>query len=371
VSSIEVQPIQLPGDVVPWVSSWWEIYKGDPHWVAPLLLERKAFFDPAQNPYFRHADIRCFRAVRDGKVVGTISATVDHTLQEHDKGVGMIGFFEFVDDQDVSRALYEAAAAWLKERGMTRVRGPFNFSPNHEFGLLVDGFDSDPVIANPHARPYMEAHWDALGFDKARDWYAYWLDKGEIPERVARVSERFMKRHPDVTLRKADMSRWEDDLQHVWDIYNAAWEDNWGHAHFSRDEFDFTAKGLKQVINPDLIWFAYKGDEMAGFTITLPDFNQVAKKMNGRIFPFGWWHYLMGQRKIDALRVFVLGIHPKFQRLPLGAPLYIKTWEEGSKLNIRGAECSLVLEDNHRMRGALEKLGGSIYKTYRTYEQGL
>jgi hypothetical protein len=368
---VEVVPAEHPRDTTRFVKAWWPIYEGDAHWVPPLIPERRDFFHPERNPYFKHADVRTWMAMRDGVCLGTIAATIDHRLQEHEPGVGLIGFFEFVDDTQVSRALYETAAGWLRDAGMTKVRGPFNFNTNHEFGLLIDGFDTDPCIANPHARPYYQTHFDGLGFAKVRDWYAYWLDKGPIPERVQRVSERFMKRNPDITVRKVDLSRWDEELELLYEVYNDAWENNWGHVHFNRDEFWFTAGGLKQILNPDLLWLAFKGDEIAGFTVTLPDFNQVAKKMNGRILPFGWWHYLTGRGRIDALRVFILGIKQKFQNLPIGAPLYIKTWEEGQKLAIRGAEASLILEDNHRMRGAMEKLGGRIYKTYRTYEASL
>lgn len=365
--SVEVQSIELPRDAVRFVRSWWPIYADDPHWVPPLLMERKQFFDPARNPYFRSADVRCWIAYRDGAAVGTIAATVDHRLQESEPNTGMFGFFEFIDEEAVARALLDEALGWLREQGMTSARGPFNFNSNHEFGLLIDGFDTDPCIANPHNRAYYGDMYERLGLSKAMDWYAYWLDHGPMPERVERISARFMDRHPDVTLRRADLSRFDEEVELFYEIYNDAWTDNWGHIHFERDEFLFVAQGLKQVINPDLVWFAYVGGEVAGCTITLPDFNQVVKPMNGRLFPLGWWHFLTKRRKIDVIRVFVLGIKSKFQHLPLGAPLYVKTWEEGQKLAIRGAECSLILETNHRMRGAMEKMGGRIYKTYRTY----
>ncbi len=351
---------------------WWPIYTDDPHWVPPLLLERKRFFDPKQNPFFANADVQCFIASRDGRDVGTIAATVDHTQQESDSGLGLFGFFEFIDDPSVSRALFDAACAWLTERGMTSIRGPFNFSSNHEFGLLVDGFDTDPCIANPHNSAYYVDHYEALPLTKIMDWFAYWLDNdGPTPDRISRIGERFLKRRPDITLRKVDLRHAEREAALMYEIYNDAWEDNWGHVHLSLEEFEFSVKNMKDIVNPDLIWFAYVGDECAGFTITLPDFNQVAKKMNGRLFPFGWWHFLRGRSRIDTLRVFVLGIRRKYQKLPLGAPLYMKTWEEGRKMGVRGAEASLILEDNHRMRGALEKLGGRVYKTYRTYERPL
>lgn len=368
MGAVEVRAIELPGDAVRFVKSWWPIYAGDPHWVPPLISERKRFFDPKQNPYFKYADVRCFMAYRDGTTVGTVAATVDHKQQEHEPGVGLFGFFEFPDDETVARPLMDAAAAFLREKGMKVARGPYNFNSNHEFGLLVDGFDTDPMISNPHNRSYYGAMYERLGMTTAMDWYAYWLDKGEMPSRIAAINDRFMKRNPNVTLRKVEMANWEAEIQRFYDIYNDSWENNWGHIHYSLDEFQFTAEGLKQVINPDLCWFVYVDGELAGASLTLPDFNQVAKKMNGRIFPFGWFHYLTGKGKIDALRVFVLGIRQKFQHLPLGSPLYAKTWEEGQKLAIRGAECSLILDNNVRMRGAMEKLGGRIYKTYRTYE---
>ena len=369
--AVDVQPIVLPGDAARFVKAWWPIYETDPHWVPPLIAERKQFLDPGRNPYFEVATLQCFLATRDGRPVGTIAATVDHKQQDVEPGVGFFGFYEFIDDEEVAGALLEAAKAFLAERGMRVARGPYNFNTNHEFGLLIDGFDTDPCIANPHNRDYYPAMYDRLGLVKAMDWYAYWLVKGETPKTIAAINDRFLARHPEVRLRKIDLAKYDREVDLFFEIYNDAWDDNWGHIHFGADEFRFVAKGLKQVINPDLCWFAFVGDEVAGASVTLPDFNQVAKKMNGRVFPFGWWHYLTGRRRIDALRVFILGIKRAYQRMPLGAPLYVKTWEEGQKLPIRGAECSLILENNTRMRGAMEKMGGTIYKTYRTYELAL
>ncbi len=368
---IEIVPIELPRDWKRFVKVPFPIYADDPHWVPPLLMERKAFFDPGKNPYFKHATIKLFVATKDGRDVGSIAATIDHKLRAHEPTKGLIGFFEFIDDRAVSKALFDAAAAWFRTQGVTVMEGPYNFNSNHEFGLLIDGFDTDPCISNPHNRAWYGAHYEALGFAKAMDWYAYWLEKGEMPERIKAISDRFLVRNPEVTLRKCDMSKWDSEKELFFQIYNDAWENNWGHIHFDRDEFEFVAAGLKQIVNPDLAWFAYVGGEIAGATLTLPDFNQVVKKTGGHLFPFGWYHLLFGAKKIDALRIFVLGIRQKFQHLPLGAPLYVKTWEEGYKLPIRGAEASLILETNHRMRGAMEKMGGRIYKTYRTYSAAL
>jgi hypothetical protein len=365
---VEIEAVEMPGATKRFCKVWWPIYVDDPHWVPPLIDERKTFFNPKKNPYFKLADVRYFIAKKDGRDVGTIAATVDRNLLEHEPGVGMFGFFEFTRDEAVAAALLDAARTWLRSQGITTMRGPFNLSPNHEFGLLVDGFDTDPCIANPHNRDYYGPIYEAIGLIGVKDWYAYWMDKGEVPKGIEAIAERFMKRTPDFSMRKVELSRWKQEIELVYEIYMDAWEKNWGHVGLTEEEFWFAASNLKPIINPDLCYFAYMGDKVAGCSVTLPDFNQVAKKMNGSILPFGWWHFLTGRKKVDALRVFILGIKQEYQKLPLGAPLYLRTWQEGKKLNIRGAEASLILEDNVRMRGALEKLGARIYKTYRSYE---
>ncbi len=370
--AFEIRPIQLPQDTAAFVKSWWPIYADDPHWVPPLVFERKSFFDPAKNPYFKHADIQCIMAYRDGKAVGTIAATVDHELQKHEPGVGLFGFYEFVNDVDVARGLRDAARDWLAGKGMSVMRGPFNFNSNHEFGLLVDGFDTDPAIANPHNSAYFAPIYDQLGMVKVKDWYAYWMDKGPIPDRIGAMAERVVKRNPNVTFRPYDPKQFDREVKLFREIYNDAWEANWGHIYIDDEQFHHAAKAFKDFLDPRLCWFGYLGEECIAASITFSDYNQTVKKMNGGLLPFGWFHIAMalsGRFQPDALRVFVLGVKRKYQHLGLGAPLYLKTWENGMKMNIRGAEASLILEDNHQMRGALEKwLNARIYKTYRTYE---
>lgn len=370
--AVEIRPANLPRDAVAFTKAWWPIYADDPHWVPPLISERKGFFDPAKNPWFQHADVQCFMAFRDGACVGTISAQIDRRMQEVEPNAGMFGFFEFIDDAEVAGALIDAAAAWLKSKGMTDMQGPFNFTPNHEFGLLIDGFDTDPMLLNPHSRSYMGAVCDKIGLEKRKDWYAYWIPYApEPPETIKKISDRFLQRNPNIKLRPANMKDFDNEVRRVFEIYNDAWSENWGHVHMEESEIRRVAADLKQIMDPNLVWIAELDGEAIAVAITLWDFNQVAKKMNGRIFPFGWWHFLFGKGKIDAIRVYVLGVKKAHQHLPIGAPLYVKTWEEGVKRKVRGAEASLILEDNHRMRGAIEKLGGHIYKTYRIYGKKL
>jgi hypothetical protein len=366
--SIDVRPIELPRDAAAFVKAWWPIYEGDPHWVPPLIFERKQFLNPRLNPYFKVADVQCFLAWRDGRPAGTIAATWDYELQKTEPGVGMFGFFEFPDDEKVARPLLDEAMAWLRQRGAKKAWGPFNFNPNHDFGLLVDGFDTDPMVANPHNRPYYEGMYRRLGMHKVRDWFAYWMDRGPVPEKVNAIARRFMDRNSNVKLRPFDKSKFESELRLFRDIYNDAFVHNWGHVYLTDAEFQWVGKNFKRLLDPRLSSFVYVDGECAGAMVTVPDFNQVVKRCNGRLFPFGWWHLLTGSRNIDAVRVFVLGVKSKYQHLPVGAPLYVRTWDEALKMGVRGAEASLILDENYRVRGALEKVGARIYKTYRIYE---
>lgn len=369
--SVEVRAIELPRDAIRFCRTWWPIYADDPHWVPPLLSERKEFLDPGRNPFFRRARVQCFMAFRDGTAVGTIAATIVDPGQGDQPGVGYFGFFEFGDDVAVSRALFEAATGWLRSHGQHAARGPYSLSPHHEFGLRVEGWDSDPALLNPHNRDYYARHYEALGLVGARDWYAYWLDRAPVPERLARASRRFLEQHPEVEIRHLDMSNWDEEILWFRDIYNDAWESNWGHSRIPRDEFMMLARGMKQLIDPRLSWWALVDGEPAGAAVTFPDYNQVVKRMDGSLLPFGWYHWLFGRRKIDAIRIFALGVKQRYRSMPLGVPLYVRTWEAALARRGRGADASLVLEDNVRMRGALEKLGARIYQTYRIYEYRL
>lgn len=368
---VEIREIDLPRDTDAFVDTWWHVYRDDPHWVPPLRFERRVFFDPNANPYFESADVQCFQARIDGVAVGTISATVDHRYQDHEPGAGFFGFFEFIDDPDVSESLFAAAMHWLRERGMDRAIGPFNFNSNHEFGLLVDGFDSDPVIANPHNGRWFEAHYARLGLEPVMDWYAYWFASTAIDPRVPRVTNRLLKRHPEIRIRTIDLSRFDEEVELLHSIYEDAWEHNWGHVKMTRKEFGHLANGFKSFLDPSVCFVVEVGNETVALSVSLPDMNQVVKKMNGGLFPFGWFYFLTRRRHVDRLRVFMLGVKQKYQSLPLGALLYAKTWESGLAAGYRGAEASLILQNNHKMRGPIEKMGGRIYKTYRSYETKL
>jgi GNAT superfamily N-acetyltransferase len=373
MSSVQVEAVTHPRDTVRFVKTWWRVFRDDPHWVPPLIFERKSFFDPRKNPYLAHADIQCFLASRDGEALGTIAATVDHGYQEHEPGVAFFGFFEFVDDLEVAQALFEAACEWLRGQGMSKLIGPFNFNTNHEFGLLVEGFDTDPYVANPHNSAYFLPIYEKLGLRKAMDWYAYSIDPAatEKRNRIERVSDRFLSRHPEVRFRSIDMKHFDREILLLHTLYDDAWEHNWAHVKVSQEEFVYLAQGLKSFIDPELCFIVEVEGEPAAFSISLPNVNEAVKKMNGRLLPLGWVHFLLGKRHIEGLRIFMLGVKQEYQHLPLGAPLYLNTWHRCLEKGYRAAEASLILETNHRMRGALERMGFGISKTYRNFEYSL
>jgi hypothetical protein len=370
---IEVRPVSFPRDIKRFVRCWWPIYKGDPAWVPPIWLEIRRFMDPRRNPFFEVADVQPFIAYRGGKPVGTIAASWDHLQQKAEPGVGFFGFFEFIDDRDVAAALLDAAARWLREEHGARVmRGPANFTPHHTLlGLRVAPFDSrPPTIGNPHNPPYYPRTYEDLGMRVGRELYAYWIEAGPIPPLAERV-EQLLLRDGRVQIRQGNRHRFDEDAELLWQLYTDAFEPNWDYSPLTRAEFLFQSKMMKQILDPRLVLLAFVDGEFAAGSITLPDFNQVAIHMNGRLLPWGWTHVVRRRRHITRLRAIIVGVRKKFQHLPLGVPLYVQTWRTALDMGVEGAEVSVILEDNREMRGALEKLGGRIHMTYRIYEKSI
>ncbi len=364
---LEVRPIELKQDHREFVRFQWRIYGKEPHWVAPLLWERKSFLHPDKNPFFENADVQAFMAFRDGEAVGTIAATVDHILNRVEPATGMFGFFEFIDDEQVARALLHRALDWLVAQGMDEARGPCSFNLHHEAGLLVEGLDTDPVVLTPHNPPYYERIYLALGLRPVQDLYGWWLEGDAVPERMMRVARRVEERHPNLRLRPLNLGDFQGELAHARDLFNEAWTANWGHAPIPEEEFNGLAKGLRAMMHPRLSWFVEDEGRPVAMAIVLLDFNQAIKPMKGHLWPFGWFHLARGRRRINQGRVFLLGVRPSHQHIPIGALLYSRLWEEAKALGLKGAEASWVLESNHRMNRALEKLGAKRYKTWRLY----
>lgn len=350
----------------------WRFYRDFPLWVPPLRVEAEKLLNPKRNPFFAHARMQLFVAERDGEAVGRIAAILNELHNQiHGDQVGFFGFFESVPDEAVARMLLHAAAEWIAQYGRTRLRGPVNPSMNDECGLLVEGFEYPPAILMPYNPPYYAELLEAVGLCKAKDLLAYELTSQALTDRLRRGQELVRQRY-GIWVRAMDFRNrqlFRQDVEHIKEIYNRAWQPNWGFVRLTDAEMDALVKSLRQIADPELAIFAYRGDAPIGFALALPDINQVLwYNRSGRLLP-ALWYLLTRRRSIDAMRILILGILPEHQHLGADAVLYYELARRGLQRGIRRAEASWVLEDNWAMRNPLEKLlNARPYKRYRIYE---
>jgi GNAT superfamily N-acetyltransferase len=373
---VTVRPVAGRRDLKRFIELPYRLRRDDPRWVPPLRFERRQFLDRNKNPFFHHAEAEYFLCERDGEVVGRITAQIDQRWDEFQGGNdGMFGFFEVENDPEVTGALIETAGGWLRDRGRERMLGPMDFTTNDECGVLVDGFDEPPIILQPWHPPYYRELLEGLGLTKAMDMWMWdlWLGKlkqgnefDPMIEAAAKVSEE-----KGVVVRKMRKRDLENEIARFMEVYNEAWSRNWGFVPITEEEVAFQARNLKPILVEDWAMIAEKGDEVVGAALTLPDFNQVLKKMNGRLFPFGWWHFLTGRGKIDRVRVFALGVKRQYQHLGVAAALYKRHRETATWMPQKGGQTGWILETNKAMNRAMEGMGGTIASTYRLYERAL
>lgn len=377
--ALVVEPVVRPRDRRRFITFPWQVYAGNRYWVPPLLIERRKFFDPGRNPFFRHADVQFFIARRGQRDVGTIAAFINHTHNHvHGEQVGFFGFFEVLPDAQAAAALLQVAEAWVRARGMQAIRGPINFSADNECGLLLDAYDQPPVMMTVYNPPYYREYIEQAGFVKAIDWYAYTIDRAmlgggdprDLPPKLLRALA-IARRRSHAHFRKVRMRNFAQELERVRQVYNHAWEHNWGFVPLSDAEIDYLAAGLKPFVDPDLVFIAEAGDQTVGVSIALPDLNQPLLKMNGRLLPFGWWHLLRGRSRIDTVRFFAMGVVPEYRHRGVEAVFYYETFREAVRKGYVRAELSLIVESNTAMRRGIEAFGARIYKTYRVYEKAL
>ncbi len=374
IPEVEIVPVESGPDVRRFVKFPWGVYRGDPNWVPPLIADTCRMLTPGRHPFHEHADVQCFIAERTGSarsgrgVVGRIAAIVNHLHNEvHGEKTGFFGFFETLPDPTVPPFLFEAAAAWLRAKGMEVMRGPASFSGNEEWGLLIDGFDRPPMVKMSYNPPEYAGYIESFGFRKVKDLVAYHLDNVEPPARIVRAAGR-MARQAKVTVRTMDKKRFRSEVELIREIYNGAWEKNWGFVPMTKAEIEHMARELKPVVNPDLVVFAEAEGKPVGFAFALPDLNQALKKANGRLFPFGLIRMLIASRKIREVRVLTLGVLGEYRNRGVDSLMSLAMFRSGKEHGYTGGEFSWVLEDNRAMRRVLEHMGARVYKTYRLYD---
>jgi GNAT superfamily N-acetyltransferase len=373
MSGVTVRPVRGRRDLTAFIRVPFALHRGTP-WVPPLVFERRQFLDRRRNPFFEHAEAEYFLAERDGEIVGRITAHVDERWTRFQGGNdGMFGFFESENDRDTASALVEAAAGWLRARGRERMLGPMDFTTNDECGLLIEGYDLDPMILQPWHPPYYRDLLEGLGMSKAMDLLMWRIALGELKQGDRfhdLIHEAAKKAHAEhgVTIRSMRRSDLQAEVARFMEVYNEAWGSNWGFVPITEEEVRFQAKNLKPVLDENWAMIAERDGELVGAALTLPDINQVLAKMNGRIVPFGWWQFLTGRRKIDRIRVFALGVKPRYQHWGVAAALYVRHIETAAQVRQKWGETGWILEVNEPMNRAMEGMGGSIAKRYRLYE---
>jgi hypothetical protein len=348
------------------------LYSQSEYYVPHLLYERKNFFNQRKNPFFEHAEVEYYLALSDkGEVLGRISAHIDwNYVKFQEEKAGFFGFFDCVDDVEVARALIKSACAFHRKREMESVLGPMNFNTNQEVGVLVRGFHSSPFIMMPYNFPYYPGLIEACGFVKAKELYAYYADWGPTPRVIARVSER-VKRKSGIYLRSLDIKNFASELELFKTIYNSAWEKNWGFVPMTDNEIKYLSHDLRQIIDPSLAFFAYSGDQPVGFFLALPDYNQVLKEVKGRLFPFGLFKLLWAKRRVNRVRVVIMGVIDERRQSGIEAVMLEEIYRVLPLAGYIGAEMSWILEDNLVMNKIISRIAGDPSKTYRVYRKKL
>ncbi len=372
MGEITVRPVLTKNDTLKFIKFLWKVYKDDSSWVPPLIMDRKKLMDTKKNPFYHHADTEFYIAERDREMVGRIAAIVNHNHnKEHGDKVGFFGFFESVNDQQVANALFDKVRDFLRARGMTSMRGPANPSVNDEYGLLVEGFDVSPTILMTYNPQYYLPLIEGYGFTKAKDLYAYLLRQDTVySDRLERANS-IVKKRQGLVIRCLDMKHFNEDVNLVKDVYNKAWAKNWGAVPMTDAEIDALAADLKPIVVPDLVLFAEIEGKTIGFALSLPDINIALKhNKNGGLLT-GLYHLYAKKKKIDAVRIIVLGVLPEYQSTGAAGVLFYETAARAKQLGYFYGEASWILEDNEAMNHSAQVMNGVITKKYRLYEKKL
>ncbi len=370
-SDVQIHAVEGKKAIQAFVDLPWTIYKNDPKWVPPLKMAVKDLLAP-KHPVYETCDTKMFLAYKNDKLAGRIMGVVNHHHNQfHNEKAAQFGFFESINDTEVANALLQKVEDWSLAQGMELIRGPFSPSTNYECGLLVEGFHDEPQIMMTYNPPFFKTLIEGASYQKSMDLLAYQFDMSFVmPEKISRISKR-VEESANITYRTINMKKWTEEVALMRELYNAAWEKNWGFVPMTEDEFAHTAKDLKTVLDPNLVLFVYVKNEPAGFIVGLPDYNQIFKTIpTGKLFPTGLFKLLTGKKKITRFRVLTMGVKEKFRNLGLASLMYVKAYENARK-TYSECEMSWILETNFNMNRPLELMGAKPYKRYRIFEKVL
>ena len=373
--SVAVQPVESRRDLKEFIELPYRLHSTSGVWVPPLRLERRLFLNRRLNAFFSHGDAQLFLARRDSRVVGRLSAHYDDAFNAfHANRWGMFGFLELEDDPDVLPLLLAAAERWLHSRGRDHMIGPMDFTMNDESGVMIEGFERAPLIKQPWHPPYYRRRVEEAGLSKAMDllmWELQISDRERMLPIIFKLAGEVEPRH-GIRLRKMSRRSLRRDMDRFAEVYNSAWDENWGFSPYSKRDLDAYTAELQLVFDPHWFMVAETAEgETAAIAITVPDVNQVLARMNGRLLPLGWWHFARRRRTMDRVRVGFLGVKPEFQHTGVAAKLYVEHFDMAAVTQYKGGEMGWILETNHNMNKAMEAMGGRIVKRYRIFEREL
>jgi ribosomal protein S18 acetylase RimI-like enzyme len=373
---VDVSAVAGRRDLKAFIDLPFRLHATSPVWIPPLKLDQRMLLSRRFSAFFKHGEAEYFLARRDGRVVGRITAQIDRAFNDYQENDwGWFGFVEFEDDPEVVTALLDAAAAWLQARGRDRMVGPACFTMNDEAGVLIEGFEREPFIRQPWHPPYYQQRLEEAGMAKAVDlymWELYIQGRDKVDPGLWELAEQVESKH-GIVLRKMSRRSLRKDFDTFAEIYNKAWRRNWGFVPFSKEDLDAYAQEMQLVFDKHWFMVAERKDtgEAVGAAITVPDVNQVLKKMHGRLLPFGWLTYLRKNRHIDRVRVGFLGVKPEYQHTGVAAKLYQEHFDMAEVRPQTWGEMGWILETNRAMNRGMEAMGGKIVKKYRVYERDL
>jgi GNAT superfamily N-acetyltransferase len=374
--SVEVRAVKGGRELKAFIDLPFRLHANQPQWVPPLKLERRLFLTRKMNAFFSHGEAEYFLAWRDGRVLGRITAQVNHAFNDYQKkNWGWYGFLEFEDDQEVLDALLAAAAEWLKGKGKERMVGPADFVMNDESGVLIEGYELKPMIRQPWHPPYYKDRMEQAGMAKAMDllmWKLEVSDRAKVLPVIFELADKVQSEH-HIKVRPMRRRQLRKDMDAFAEIYNSAWSKNWDFVPFSKKDLDAYAQELHLAFDKHWAFIAEKEDtgEVVGMAMTFPDLNQVLAQMKGKLLPLGWWYFLTKAKRTDRVRVGFLGVKPEHQHTGVAAKLYVEHFNAAAVRPQSGGEMGWILETNTAMNRGMEAMGGVIVKRYRVYERML
>ncbi len=374
--SVEVRAVKGGRELKAFIDLPFRLHANQPQWVPPLKLERRLFLNRKMNAFFSHGEAEYFLAWRDGRVVGRISAQINHAFNDYQKkNWGWYGFLEFEDDQEVLDALLGAAADWCRAKGKERMVGPADFVMNDESGILIEGYELKPMIRQPWHPPYYKDRMEQAGMAKAMDllmWKLEVSDRAKVLPVIFELAEKVQSEH-HIKVRPMRRRQLRKDMDAFAEIYNSAWSKNWDFVPFSKKDLDAYAQELHLAFDKHWAFIAEKEDtgEVVGMAMTFPDINQVLAQMKGKLLPLGWYYFLTKSKRTDRVRVGFLGVKPEHQHTGVAAKLYVEHFNAAAVRPQTGGEMGWILETNTPMNRGMEAMGGVVVKRYRVYERML